>query len=115
MTTFDDATAQRTVMNLCVEGGMTPIQTLKQKQSTVRLGMCLNSLFTSCMADLVMGGQTILIVGDRYARIKSKLWPSRTSLKVNFQDSVAVSAGSSKLTAQRVLTADLGLSYVYAI
>ena len=33
---FDDATAQKTVMNLCVEGGMTPIQTLKQMQSTDR-------------------------------------------------------------------------------
>ena len=36
MTTFDDATARKTVMNLCVEGGMTPIQTLKQMQSTDR-------------------------------------------------------------------------------
>ena len=36
MTTFDDATARRTVMNLCVEGRMTPIQTLKQMQSTDR-------------------------------------------------------------------------------
>ena len=36
MTTFDDATARRTVMNLCVECGMTPIQTLKQSQSMDR-------------------------------------------------------------------------------
>ena len=34
MKPFDDAAARRTVMNLCVEGGMTPIQTLKQMQST---------------------------------------------------------------------------------
>ena len=32
MTTFDDATARRIVMNLCVEGGMT--LTMKQMQST---------------------------------------------------------------------------------
>ena len=36
MSTFDEATARRTVMNLCVEDGMTPIQTLKQMQSTDR-------------------------------------------------------------------------------
>ena len=71
MTTFDDATARRTVMNLCVEGGMTPIQTIKQMQSTDILIMCLNSLCTSCMADLVMGGQTVLIVADRNARINA--------------------------------------------
>ena len=35
-TTFNDATARRTVMNLCVEGGMTPIQTLQQIQSADR-------------------------------------------------------------------------------
>ena len=32
----DDAPARSTVMNLCVEGGMTPIQILKQMQSTDR-------------------------------------------------------------------------------
>ena len=31
---FYDATARRTVMNLCVDSGMTPIQILKQMQST---------------------------------------------------------------------------------
>ena len=36
MTTFDDATARSPVMNLCVDGGMTPIQILKQMQSTDR-------------------------------------------------------------------------------
>ena len=59
---------------------MTPIQTIKQMQSTDILRMCLNSLCTSCMAYLVKGGQTVLIVEDRHARIKSKLWPSRTPL-----------------------------------
>ena len=34
MTAFDDATARSTVIDLCVDGGMTPIQTLKQMQST---------------------------------------------------------------------------------
>ena len=34
MTTFDNATAQRTIINFCVEGGMTPIQTLKQMPCT---------------------------------------------------------------------------------
>ena len=32
----DDATARRTVKNLCVEGGRTPIQILKQIQRTDR-------------------------------------------------------------------------------
>ena len=36
MTTFDDATARRTVINLCVDGGMTPIQIFKQMQSPDR-------------------------------------------------------------------------------
>ena len=56
MTTFDDATARRTVMNLCVEGGMTPIQTLKQMQSTDRYKNVSKQLCTGFMADLVMGG-----------------------------------------------------------
>ena len=56
-TTFNDATARGTVMNLCVEGGMTPIQLLQQMQSADR--MCLNNLCTSFMADLVMGEQTV--------------------------------------------------------
>ena len=47
---------------------------------------------------------------DRHARIESRLWPSRTLLKTVRE--VAVSVGCSKSTAQRVLTADLGLSYV---
>ena len=34
MTAFDDATARSTVTYLCVDGGMTPIQILKQMQST---------------------------------------------------------------------------------
>ena len=59
MTTFDDATARRTVMNLCGEGGMTPIQTLKQMQSTDRYKNVSNNLCTVFMADLVMGGQTV--------------------------------------------------------
>ena len=59
MTTFDDATARRTVMNLCGEGGMTPIQTLKQMQSTDRYKNVSNNLCTCFMADLVMGGQTV--------------------------------------------------------
>ena len=59
MTTFDDATARRTVMNLCGEGGMTPIQTLKQMQSTDRYENVSNNLCTGFMADLVMGGQTV--------------------------------------------------------
>ena len=33
---FDDATSRSTVRNLCVDGGMTPIQILKQMQSTDR-------------------------------------------------------------------------------
>ena len=59
MTTFDDATARRTVMNLCVEGGMTPIHTLKQMQSTDRYKNVSKQLCTGFMADLVMGGQTV--------------------------------------------------------
>ena len=59
-----------------------------------------------------MGLQTVLLVDDRHARINSKLWPSITSLKAIVE--VAVSAGSSKSTAQRVLTADLGMSHVSA-
>ena len=59
------------------------------------------------MADLMMAGQTVLLVVDRHARIKSKLWPSRTSLK-------QISAGCMKSTAQRVVTADLGMSHVSA-
>ena len=61
MTTFDDATARRTVMNLCGEGGMTPIhvQTLKQMQSTDSYKNVSNNLCTGFMADLVMGGQTV--------------------------------------------------------
>ena len=62
------------------------------------------------MADLVMGGQAVIIVDDRHARIESRLWPSRTLLKTVRE--VAVSVGCSKSTAQRVLTADLGLLYV---
>ena len=70
------------------------------------------------MADLVMGGQTVLLVDDRHTRIKSKLWPSRTSLKAIAgrrcaKYNVAVSAGYIKSTAQCVLTADLGLSHVH--
>ena len=56
--------------------------------------------------------QTDILVDDRHARIKSKLRPSRTSL--NEIAEVAVSAGCSKSTAQRVLTAYLGLSHVSA-
>ena len=48
MTTFDDAMAQRTVMNLCVKGGMTPIQTLKQMQSTNIPGRVAQSV--TCLA-----------------------------------------------------------------
>ena len=70
------------------------------------------------MADLVMGGQTVLMVYDRHARIKSKLWPSRTSLKVILRRQcakyIAVSAGCSKSTAHRVLTADLGILHISA-
>ena len=36
MTTFDDATPQSTVMNLCVDDVMTLIQLLKQMQNTDR-------------------------------------------------------------------------------
>ena len=120
MTTFDDATAQRTVMNLCVDGGMTTIQKENRCKSRIYIRMCINSLCTSCMADLVMGGQTVLVVDDRHVRIKSKLWQSRTSLKAIVgrqcaKYNVAVSAGCSKSTAQCVLkTADLGLSHVSA-
>ena len=81
MTTFDDATAQRTVINFCVQGGMTLIQILKQMQSQIDISMYLSILFTSSMADLVMCGHTVLLVDDCHARIKSKFWLSRTSLK----------------------------------
>ena len=47
-------------MNLCVEGGTTPIQTLKRMHSTDRYKNVSKHLYTSCMADLVMGGQTVL-------------------------------------------------------
>ena len=84
MTTFDDVTARRTVMNLCVEGGMTPIQTLKQMQSTdiyIYIRRYLNSLYK--LRGKFSNGWTdsSIIVDDRHARIKSKLWSSRTSLK----------------------------------
>ena len=106
MTTYDDATARRIEMNVCVKGRMTPIQTLKQMQSTDRY----TNVSKQLVADLVMGGQAVIIVDDRHARIESRLWPSRTLLKTVRE--VAVSVGCSKSTAQRVLTADLGLSYV---
>ena len=82
MTSIDDATARRTVMNLCVEGGMTPIQTLKQMQSTdIYIRRYLNSLYK--LRGKFSNGWTdsSIIVDDRHARIKSKLWSSRTSLK----------------------------------
>ena len=49
---------------------------------------------------------------DRHARIKSTFLPSKTSLKAIVE--VAVSAGCSKSTAQRVLPADLGRAHVSA-
>ena len=63
MTTFVDATARRTVVNLCVEGGMTPIQTLKQMQITDRyknvpkqLVYKLHGIFSNGWTDSSHGG-----------------------------------------------------------
>ena len=81
-------------------------------QSTDRYKNVSKQLVYKWHADLVMALQTDLLVDDRHARIKSKLRLSRTLLKANSE--VAVSAGCSKSTAQRVLTAYLGLSHVSA-
>ena len=63
-----------------------------------------------------MGGQTVFMVDDRHARLKSKL---RLAVKSVIESDSGktvreggVSAGCSKSTAQRVLTEDLGLSHV---
>ena len=66
MTTFDDATARKTVINFCIEGGMTPIQNIK----TDRYKNVSKQLVYSDMANLIIGGQTVLLVDDRHARIK---------------------------------------------
>ena len=78
MTTF---VAQRTVMNLCVEGGMTPIETLKQMHSTDRSKNVSKHLVYKLHGRFSNGWTDSVMVDDRHARIKSKLWPSRTSLK----------------------------------
>ena len=117
MTTFDDATARRTVMNLCVECGMTPIQTLKQTQSTDR--------YKNVSKQLVYKLQGRFSNG--WTDSSHRRWPSckgkkQTLAVMNVIESdrrktvseVAVSAGCNKSTAQLVLTADLGLSHVSA-
>ena len=59
MTTYDDATARRIEMNVCVKGRMTPIQTLKQMQSTDRYTNVSKQLVFKLHGNLVMGGQAL--------------------------------------------------------
>ena len=73
MTTFDGATALRTVKNLCVKGGRTPIQILKQMQSTIRYKNVSKHLVCKLHGRFSNGWTDSLIVDDSHARIKSKI------------------------------------------
>ena len=115
MATFDDATARRTVMNLCVECAMTPIQTLKQMQSTYRYKNVskqrvykLHGKFSNGWTDSSPRGRPPYKDKKQILAVKNVIRSDRRKTVRQ----VAFSAGCSKSTAQRVLTADLGLSHV---
>ena len=117
MTTLDDATARRTVINFCVEGGMTPIQTLKQMQSTDRYKNVSKQLvykwhgrFSNGLTDSSPRGRPPYKDKKQTLAVKNVIESNRRKTVRE----VAVSAGCSKSTAQRVLTADLGMSHVSA-
>ena len=117
MTTLDDLTARRTVINFCVEGGMTPIQTLKQMQSTDRYKNVSKQLvykwhgrFSNGLTDSSPRGRPPYKDKKQTLAVKNVIESDRRKTVRE----VAVSAGCSKSTAQRVLTADLGMSHVSA-
>ena len=117
MTTFDDATARRTVINFCVEGGMTPIQTLKQMQCTDKYKNVSKQLvykwhgrFSDGWTDNAPRGRTPCKDKKQTLAVKNVI---ETDHRKTVRE-VAASSGCSKSTAQRVLTADLGMSYVSA-
>ena len=94
-------------MILCVKGGMTPIQSLKQKRSTDRYKNVSKQLVYKWHGRFSNGLTDSSPRGRPPCKEKIKLWPSRTSLKTVHE--VVVSAGCSKYNVQSVLTADLGL------
>ena len=117
MTTLDNATARRTVINFCVEGGMTPIQTLKQMQSTDRYKSVSKQLvykwhgrFSNGLTDSSPRGRPPYKDKKQTLAVKNVIESDRRKTVRE----VAVSAGCSKSTAQRVLIADLGMSHVSA-
>ena len=117
MTTFDDATARRTVMNSCVKCGMTSIQTLKQMQSTERyknlskkLVYKLHGRFGNGWTDSSPRRRPPYKDKKQILAVKNTIGSDRRKTVRQ----VAVSVCCSKSTAQRVLTADLGLSHVSA-
>ena len=117
MTTFDDSTARRTVMNLCVECGMTPKQTLKQMQSTDSYKNVskqpvykLHGRFRNGRTDSSPRGRPPPKDKKQILAAKNVIGSDRRKTVLQ----VSVSAGCSNSTAQRVLTAYLGLSYISA-
>ena len=105
MATFDDATARRTVTNLCVDCAMTPIHALREMHSTYRYKNVskqpvykLHGKFSNGWTDSSPRGRPPYKDKKQILAVKNVIRSDRRKTV----GQVAFSAGCSKSTAQRV-------------